>query len=174
VINELDNPGEVTLDRGSAARTRQGRMCSMDDKWTLNDPNEVSRNQEAWSALSAGDPGPALAAQSETVIFDNGPGAGPWRHTEGQAAFLEMYGHFLPVFGETFQQEGTCIFANNQFAIALVAETGVHAESGDVFDNRAIYVSRFDSEGKTERVWTVDLDSEDMERFWRRNPVEGA
>jgi hypothetical protein len=56
-----------------------------------------------------------------------------------------MFGKFLPIFGETFRQEGTCIFANEQFAITLVGETGVHAESGDVFDNRAVYVSRFDT-----------------------------
>jgi hypothetical protein len=145
----------------------------MDDKWAVNDPAEVSRAQAVWDALANGDPTPALATQSEGVIFDNGPGAGPWRHTEGQEAFLEMYGQFLPVFGESFRQEGTCVFANEQFSITLVGETGVHAQSGDVFDNRAVYVSRYGPDGHTERVWTVDLDSEDMERFWDRNPVEG-
>lgn len=153
---------------------RPCNMCDMDDNWTRNDPDEVSRAQEIWSALLKGDPGPALASQSEGVIFDNGPGAGPWRHTEGQAEFLDMFGQFLPIFGETWQQEGTCIFANEQFSVTLVSETGVHAESGDVFDNRAIYVSRLDADGRTERVWTVDLDSEDMEQFWARNPVADA
>lgn len=32
---------------------------------------------------------------------------------------------FLPLFGEPFQQAGTCLFANEQFSIALVAE-GTH------------------------------------------------
>jgi hypothetical protein len=66
------------------------------------------------------------------------------------------------------------VFANEEFAVTPVAETGTHGESGDMFDNRAIYISRFDKDGKTKRVWTVDLDSEEMERFWQRNPVEGA
>ena len=67
--------------------------------------------------------------------------------------------------------DGKTIFANDQFAITLVAETGVHARSGDVFDNRAIWISRFDADGKSERVWTVDLDHEALEAFWDRNPV---
>ncbi|HEY7137242.1 MAG TPA: nuclear transport factor 2 family protein [Acidimicrobiia bacterium] len=146
----------------------------MDDSWTVNRQDEIERLQGVWDALGAGDPGPAIESQADGVVFDNGPGAGPWRHTEGQPAFLEMFAAFLPVFGESFHQTGTCIFANEQFAITLVAETGEHASSGDVFDNRAIYVTRFDADGKTDHVWTVDLDSEDMERFWQRNPVEST
>ena len=143
----------------------------MDANWTKNDPHEVARAQGIWDGLEAGDFATALDANSDDVIFENGPGAGPWRRTEGKDAFIEMYMKFIPVFGDTWKQTGTCIFANEQFAVTLVAEMGTHAESGDVFDNRAIYVSRFDKDGRTERVWTVDLDSEDMERFWARNPV---
>ena len=83
-----------------------------------------------------------------------------------------MMGKFIPIFGDSWRQVGECIFANEQFAVALVAETGKHAESGDDFDNRAIYVTRFDGDGKVDRVWTVDLDSEDMDRFWEHNPVQ--
>ena len=117
---------------------------------------------------------PVLDNQAPGIVFDNGPGAGPWRHTEGQPAFLEMMMGFMPLFGESFRQVGTCLFANEQLSITLVAETGEHADSGDRFDNRAIYISRLDADGKTDHVWTVDLDSEDMEKFWRANPVEGA
>ena len=145
----------------------------MNENWMVNRSEDVERAQGVWDALAAGDPAPALDAQAAGIIFDNGPGAGPWRHTEGQAAFIDMIGGFLPIFGESFHQVGTCIFANEQFTVTLVAETGDHAKSGDVFDNRAIYVSRLDADGKIDRVWTVDLDSEDMERFWQQNPVEG-
>jgi hypothetical protein len=81
---------------------------------------------------------------------------------------------FIPTFGDTWDQVGTCIFANEQVAVTLVAETGTHATSGDAFENRAVYIRRFDSDGKADRVWTVDLDSEDMEHFWQCNPPTDA
>jgi carbamoylphosphate synthase small subunit len=127
-----------------------------------------------WDALLSGDFDTVIDANSDAVVFDNGPGAGPWRHVEGKDAFVEFAASFIPIFGDTWKQVGTCIFANAQFAVTLVAETGTHAVSGDEFDNRAVYVSRFAADGTTERVWTVDLDSEAMERFWQRNPVEGT
>jgi len=145
---------------------------AVDENWTQNDPAAVERTQAIWDALAAGDPGPAFEINSDDVVFDNGPGAGPWRHTEGKAEFVDMTMAFFPLFGESFRQEATCIFANEQFTIALVAETGEHAESGDVFDNRAVYVSRIGADGKVDHVWTVDLDSEAMDRFWLRNPVD--
>jgi hypothetical protein len=85
-----------------------------------------------------------------------------------------MMGAFIPIFGESWSQVGKCIFANDQFAIALVSETGTHAESGEEFDNRAVYITRFNADGKIDHVWTVDLDSEAMDEFWRRNPVAGT
>jgi hypothetical protein len=144
----------------------------MDENWTVNDSSAVKQTQGIWDALAAGDPGPATEASSEAVVFDNGPGAGPWRHTEGMAEYIEMISGFYPLFGDTFRQEGTCVFANEQFTITLVSELGVHATSGDTFDNRAIYVNRIGADGKVDHIWTVDLDSEDMEAFWRKNPVE--
>ena len=150
-----------------------GHSVAMDENWTVNNLEDMKRTQAVWDAFADGDPGPAVEAQTADIIFENGPGAGPWRRAEGRAAFFEMMAGFYPIFGESFRQVGTCVFANEQFTITLVAETGEHAKSGDVFDNRAIYVSRLDADGKTERVWTVDLDSEDMEQFWERNPVEG-
>jgi ketosteroid isomerase-like protein len=143
----------------------------VDESWKVNNPEAVTAAQAIWDALEAGDPMPALEVQAENVVYDNGPGAGPWRHTEGRDEFVEMMGNFFPLFGDSFRQRGRALVANEQFAIVLVSETGVHAESGEVFDNRAIYVSRFDAEGKVDHTWTVDLDSEDMERFWERNPV---
>jgi hypothetical protein len=40
---------------------------------------------------------------------------------------------------------------------SLASETGLHAETGDMFDNRAIYVSRLGEDGRTERVCTIAL-----------------
>ena len=146
----------------------------MDDAWTNKEPEHVARVQSVWDSLVAGDFAAALDSNNDGVIFENGPGAGPWRRTEGKDAFVDMAMKFIPIFGESWKQVGTCIFANEQFAVTLVAETGTHAGSGDPFDNRAVYISRFTKDGKTERVWTVDLDSEDMERFWQRNPVDAG
>ena len=137
----------------------------------MNVSSRVAEVQGVWDALLANDFDTVLDSQTDGVIYDNGPGAGPWDHVEGKESFIEMAAQFIPLFGDTLRQVGTCIFANEQFAVTLVAETGNHAVSGDVFDNRAVYVSRFDKDGKTERVWTVDLDSEDMLRFWQRNSV---
>ena len=33
----------------------------------------------------------------------------------------------------------------------------------------AIYIGRLDADGKADRLWTVDLDTEHCEDFWRRN-----
>src|SRR5262249_14237545 len=148
-----------------------GQGVTMNENWTKNDPDEVARAQAVWDALLAGDFATVIDSNAENVVYDNGPGAGPWRHVEGRDKFVEMALNFMPLFGDTWRQVGSCIFANDEFAVTLVAETGRHGVSDDVFDNRAIYVSRFDKDGKTDRVWTVDLDSEDMERFWERNPV---
>jgi hypothetical protein len=52
-------------------------------------------------------------------------------------------------------------------------ETG-KAASGDVFDNTAVYVYRFGPDGKVNRLWTTDLAHEQLEEFWRRNPVEAV
>lgn len=53
--------------------------------------------------------------------------------------------------------------------INLIHETG-EAHGGDKFDNLAVYVSRVRPDGKTDRLWTVDLDAEHCEEFWEKNP----
>jgi len=49
-----------------------------------------------------------------------------------------------------------------------LVETGT-APDGDAFDNMAIWISRLDPDGKTERIWTIDLDQEHCEGFWDRH-----
>ena len=51
----------------------------------------------------------------------------------------------------------------------LIHETG-EAPGGDRFDNLAVYISRFRSDGQVDRVWTIDLDAEHCEAFWQKNP----
>jgi hypothetical protein len=71
--------------------------------------------------------------------------------------------------GGTFHQDGQCVYADDRVAINVIHESG-GASSGQPFDNVAIYVSRLRSDGKTDRVWTVDLDAEHCEEFWKANP----
>ena len=59
-------------------------------------------------------------------------------------------------------------YADDRVSIALIHETG-KARSGDTFDNLAVYVSRLRPDGKTDRIWTVDLDAEHCEGFRPRN-----
>jgi hypothetical protein len=47
-------------------------------------------------------------------------------------------------------------------------ETGT-AAGGDTFDNMAIWITRINADGKTDRLWTVDLDQEHVTDFWVRN-----
>lgn len=124
-----------------------------------------------WDALAAGDLVKALDLLADDIVVDNGPGGGPWRHVEGKEAFFAMAMQFMPFFQGTWQQEGRCIYADDSMAVALVRETG-KAPSGDPFDNMAVYVYRINSDGKVNRLWTTDLAHEELEDFWRRNPID--
>ena len=75
---------------------------------------------------------------------------------------------FPALFEGTWNQDGRCIYADDTASISLVHETGT-LPNGDIFDNRAIWISRISPEGQSERIWTVDLDSEKCESFWERN-----
>jgi hypothetical protein len=35
----------------------------------------------------------------------------------------------------------------------------------------AVYVARYGTDGKVNRLWTVDLAHEELETFWLRNPI---
>jgi hypothetical protein len=70
-------------------------------------------------------------------------------------------------------QDGRCIYADDHMSIALVQEKG-KAPSGDDFDNVAVYVYRFNEDGKVHRLWTTDLAHEALEEFWTNNPIDTA
>ncbi len=129
-------------------------------------PNLV-RTQETWDAIARGELA-GLDDQADTIVVENGPGAGPWRVVEGKEAFLTFAMQFIPFFGGTWHQDGHCIYGDDRCTISLVHETGTGPE-GDTFDNMAIWISRIDADGKTDRLWTVDLDQEHVTAFWERN-----
>lgn len=72
--------------------------------------------------------------------------------------------------GETFHQDGRCVYADDRVAISLIHETAT-APGGDRFDNLAVYISRLRPDGQTDRLWTVDLDAEHCEAFWAETPA---
>jgi ketosteroid isomerase-like protein len=133
-------------------------------------PN-FTRTQQSWDAVARGDFTQALDELADNLVVDNGPGAGPWRHVEGKDAYLTFVMQFVPFFEGTWHQEGQCLYADDSMSVALVRETGT-APSGDQFDNRAIWVTRFGTDGKIDRIWTTDLDHEAVEEFWRKHRIE--
>jgi hypothetical protein len=129
-------------------------------------PNLV-KAQETWDAVARGEIA-GLDDQADGLIVENGPGAGPWRGVEGKEEFVAFVMEFVPFFKGTWHQDGRCIYADDRCTISLVHETGT-GPNEDEFDNMAIWISRVDRNGKTDRLWTVDLDQEHVTAFWDRN-----
>lgn len=122
--------------------------------------------QEAWDSLAAGDFVPLSTQTAPDVLMWHGPGAGPYAGPgQGTERFLEMIVYFADVFGGSFHQQGRCLHADDEVAVALVHETGT-ATDGAVFDNRALWISRYRPDGLVDAVWTIDLDHERMQAFW--------
>jgi len=132
-------------------------------------PN-FDRAQAALDAARRGDYAPAFDAFADDVLVENGPGAGPWHRARGKDDLALLLLEFAASFGDTFHQDGRCVYADDRVAIALIHETGT-APGGDRFDNLAVYISRLRADGQTDRMWTVDLDAEHCEAFWQKNPV---
>jgi hypothetical protein len=132
-------------------------------------PNMVKAN-DSWEALRRGEMG-GLDEFTDDMKVENGPGAGPWRKLDNKVEFFTFAMKFVPFFQGTWHQDGRCVYADDRITISLVHETG-KSPSGDVFDNMAIWVGRLNDEGKTDRVWTVDVDQEACEAFWARNPID--
>jgi hypothetical protein len=134
---------------------------------TRNHPNFV-RAEAAFDASRQGDYGPTFEMLADEVIMENGPGAGPWHVARGKEDLALMLLEFSAALGNTFHQDGRCAYADDRMIINLIHETG-RAPGGDEFDNLAVYVSRVRADGQIDRVWTVDLDTEHCEEYWRRN-----
>jgi hypothetical protein len=130
-------------------------------------PNH-QRVQAGWDGLAAGDMTAAAELTATDVKMIHGPGAGPFAGPgRGMDRMLEMALYFDEMFGGTFHQRGTCLYADEDVAVALVQETGT-SQDGGVFKNRALWINRFGAEGKVDYVWTVDLDEEAMHEFWAK------
>jgi hypothetical protein len=134
---------------------------------------DISTVQAMLDAAEAGDYGPAFGSFAPNIIVENGPGAGPWRHAEGRDAFVNLLLELSAFFNGTFHQHGRCIYADERVVINLIEESGSTA-AGDTFENLAVYVTRVGEDGLSDRLWTVDLDTEACLEFWTRNPVHPA
>jgi len=132
-----------------------------------NHPN-FDRAEAALAAAREGDYGPGFDGLADDIVMVNGPGAGPWHIARGKDELALLQMEFSAALGDTFHQDGHCVYADDRVAINLIRETG-KAPSGDLFDNLAVYVSRLRPDGKTDRIWTVDLDAEHCEQFWQSN-----
>ncbi len=89
-------------------------------------PNLV-RTQETWDAIAGGELA-GLDDWTDTIVVENGPGAGPWRVVEGKDAFLNFAMQFIPFFEGTWHQDGHCLYADDRCTISLVHETGTGPE----------------------------------------------
>jgi hypothetical protein len=126
--------------------------------------------QEILDAAPSGDYGPSFESFAENIVVENGPGAGPGRRAEGRDEFANLLLEFAALFNGTFQQHGRCDYVDDRVVINLIEENGTSA-SGDTIENLAVYVSRLGADEKSDRLWTVDLDTEACLDFWARNPV---
>ena len=133
-----------------------------------NHPN-FDRTQAALDQIRQGDYAPGIDLSADDIVWENGPGAGPWHRAHGKDDLALMIMEFAGSLGDTFHQDGRCVYADDRVAISLIHETGT-APSGDQFDNLAVYTYRARPDGKVDRVWTVDLDAEHCEAFWEKNP----
>jgi hypothetical protein len=132
--------------------------------------DQKAQMQAAWDAAASGDYGPAFDNLADEVRIENGPGAGPWRHGEGKENLAEMLLELSAHFGDTFQMDGHCLYADERCTIALVTETGKTPDGG-VYENLAVWVERRRADGLIDWIWTVDLDIERCLEFWQSYPA---
>jgi ketosteroid isomerase-like protein len=128
------------------------------------------RAQAILDASRRGDYAPAFDNFADDIVMENGPCAGPWHRARGKDDLALMLLELAGSFGDTFHQDGRCVYADDRVSISLIHETGT-APGGDQFDNLAVYIGRLRPDGTTERLWTVDLDAEHCEAFWEKNPA---
>ena len=137
----------------------------------MTDHPNFTRTQAALDAMERGEYEPIFDLFADDIIHDNGPGAGPWRRAVGKEDLALMLMEFAAFFGDSFRQSGRCLFADDRLCVSLIHETGT-APSGDRYDNTGVYVSRLAPDGRADRMGSFDLDVEQCEAFWRKNPGE--
>jgi hypothetical protein len=133
--------------------------------------DRMAEVQAGWDRVAAGDVSSALDGLTPDLQMWHGPGAGPFAgYSEGIDRLIEMSAFFDQAFAGTWHQAGRCVYADDACTVSLVHETGT-APDGVSFDNRALWISRLDSEGKANAMWTVDLDAEQVRAFWAARGV---
>ena len=132
-------------------------------------PNFV-RTEAALRAMDSGDYEPIFELFADDIVVENGPGAGPWRRAQGKDDLGLMLMEFAAFFGDSLHQSGHCVYADDRMSVSVVHETGT-APSGDRYDNTGVYVSRIAPDGRADRMSEFDLDVEQAEAFWRKNPA---
>jgi ketosteroid isomerase-like protein len=129
----------------------------------MEHPN-VIRFREAHAALAAGDVEPTWALMREDFVNLNDVGAGPWRENRGREAMMQFWGEWAELFDGTFRQEILDATGFDDRVVLIVHETGT--VQGHSFDNRAIYLLELDDAGRWTSLRTVDMDLENVRRFW--------
>ncbi len=115
-------------------------------------PNVV-RTQQAWDAVARGELGDG-SDFADKLAVENGPGAGPWRVVEGKNAFFEFVLKLIPFFGDSWHQDGTCIYADDGCSISPVHETG-QAPDGESIPRPGDLDQPLRPHGLTDRIWMV-------------------
>ena len=116
-------------------------MTELANPATHNHPS-FDRAQAALDAARRGDYGPTFEALADEVILENGPGAGPWRVARGKADMGLLLLEFSAALGNTFHQEGRCVYADDRVVINLIRETG-QGPDRDQFDSLACGCRQF-------------------------------
>ena len=135
----------------------------------MTNHSNFDRTQAVLDAVRKGDYAPVFDLYADDIRLENGPGAGPWHRGRGKDDMAVMLTEFAAFFGDTFHQDGRCVYADDRMAICVIHETGT-APGDDRFDNLAVYTFRLRPDGQADRFWTVDLDAEHCEAFWQKNP----
>jgi hypothetical protein len=98
-------------------------------------------------ATRRGDYAPAFDNFADDIVMENGPGAGPWHRARSKDDLALLFPERAGSFGDTFHQEGRCVYAGDRVSISLIRETGT-APGGDQFDNLAVYIGRLRPDGR--------------------------
>src|ERR1700733_2180035 len=104
-----------------------------------NHPN-FDRTQAVLDAVRQGDYAPAFDLYADDIQMENGPGAGPWHRGRGKDDMALMLTEFAGFFGNTFHQDGRCVYADDRMAICLFHETGTGARWRPVRQHRGIHL----------------------------------
>jgi ketosteroid isomerase-like protein len=130
----------------------------------MEHPN-VKTVREAAEATAKGDMMKVYESMHPDVVWTNDLAAGPWSGTvKGRDNVMGMFAEFIQFFEGNFHQEVHDIIGGDEHVVELLYERGT--KDGHVFDNRAVYVLHV-TDGKITEAWTLDLDRNAAQAFWK-------